>query len=151
MPCRYSGVAGQPLGHVLAVGQLRGTLDVEGAEHGGRRRRRVEPVVHLDDEHRQAEDVGGEDELLALLGADLPGRRQPLHRGHPLGLGQPDLAGEVVQVAHQRGHDLGQARVFAVAQRSTARSVMLSSVTSCTGTSCDGTRPAGAGRGEVRA
>ena len=27
--------------------------------------RRVEPVVHLDDEHRQAQHVGGEDELLA--------------------------------------------------------------------------------------
>ena len=29
---------------------------------------------------------------------------QPLDRGHPLGLGEPHLAGEVVQVPHQRGH-----------------------------------------------
>ena len=31
-----------------------------------------------------------------------PVRVQPLDRGHPLGLGQPHLAGEVVEVLHQR-------------------------------------------------
>jgi hypothetical protein len=102
----------QAVGHVAGVVELRGAVDVEGAEHGGRRRLRVEAVVHLDDEHRQPEHIGGEDELLPLLVADLAGGGQPLHRGHPLGLGQPHLPREVVQVPHERGHQLGQARVL---------------------------------------
>jgi hypothetical protein len=69
-------------------------------------------VVHLHHEHGQAEDVGGEDELLPLLVADLPGAREPVHRGQPLRFGEPHLTGEVVQVAHQSRHQLGQARVL---------------------------------------
>ena len=46
--------AGDAVGHVPAEAELRRALDVEGPEHRRRRRRRVEPVVHLDDEHRQA-------------------------------------------------------------------------------------------------
>jgi hypothetical protein len=84
---------------------------VERAEHGGRRRGRVEAVVQLHDEHREPEHVGGEDELLALLVADLAGPVEPLDSGHPLGLGQPDLTGEVVEVLHQRLEQLAAALV----------------------------------------
>ncbi len=125
--------AGHAVGHVPAVAELGGALDVEGPQHRRRGGRRVEPVVHLDDEHRQTQHVRGEDELLPLLVADLPGAGQPLHGRHPLRLGQPHLPGEVVQMAHQGGHEFGQPRVARGGQRSTARSVMLSSVTSCTG------------------
>ena len=60
---------------------------------------------------REAEHVGGEDELLALLVADLAGALEPLDRGHPLGLGEPHLAGEVVEVLHQPGEQLAGALV----------------------------------------
>ena len=40
-----------------------------------------------------------------------PVRVEPLDRGHPLGLGEPHLAGEVVQVPHERGQELGRPRV----------------------------------------
>ena len=102
---------GDAVGHVPAVAELRRALDVERPQHGRRRRGRVEPVVHLDDEHRQPEDVGGEDELQPLVVADLPAAGEPPHGGHPLGLGQPHLPGEVVQVADEGGQELGGPRV----------------------------------------
>ena len=70
-----------------------------------------EAVVELHDEHAQPEHVGREDELLALLVGRLSRRGQPLDRGDPLRLGELDRAREVVQVAHQRGQQLGGARV----------------------------------------
>jgi hypothetical protein len=68
-------------------------------------------VVEADDEHREAEDVRGEDELLALVVGDVAGAREEVDRGEPLLLGELDLAGEGVQVAHQALHHLAQARV----------------------------------------
>ena len=104
-------------GHVPGVAELRGALDVEGAEHRGGRGPVVEAVVQLHDQHGQAEDVGGEDELLALVVGHLTGARQPLDGGHPLVLGEPDLAGEVVQVPHQTGEDSASRGSWAVPHR----------------------------------
>jgi hypothetical protein len=102
---------GDAVGHVLAEPQLRRAVDVEGPEHRRGGRLRIEPMVHLDDEHRQPEDVGGEDELLPLVVADLAGAGQPPDGGHPLGLGEAHLPGEGMQVPHQGRHQLGHARV----------------------------------------
>jgi len=104
--------ARDPVGHVGAEPERRRAVDVERAEHGVGRGVLVEPVVHLDDEHRETQHVGGEDELLALLVADLPGAVEPLDRGHPLGLGEAHLAREAVQVPHERREDLRQAGVL---------------------------------------
>ena len=62
----------------------------------------VEAVVHLHDEHAQAEHVGGEDELLALLVADLAGAVSHSIAAIHSGSVSRHLAGEVVQVLHQR-------------------------------------------------
>lgn len=67
-------------------------------------------MVEADDQHAQAEHVGGKDELLALVVAEPAGGRQPLDRPHPLLFGQFDLAGEGVQMLYERGHQLGEAR-----------------------------------------
>ena len=64
-------------------------------------------------EHRDAERVGEEDELLALVVGDVAGGGEELDPFEPLGLGELALLHERVQVAHERGEDLPQARVGA--------------------------------------
>jgi hypothetical protein len=68
-------------------------------------------VVHAHDEHRQPEGVGGEDELLALVVGDVARAREEVDGGEPLVLGELDLAGEGMQVAYERLHELAQAGI----------------------------------------
>ncbi len=69
--------------------------------------------VHHHHQHRQAQHVGEQDELLALVVRDLAGGGQELDRRHPLLAGQLDLLGEGVQVLDGGGHQLGHARRMA--------------------------------------
>jgi hypothetical protein len=62
-------------------------------------------------QHRQAQHVGQEDELLAFVVRDVAAAGEELDALEPLLLGQFDLAREVVQVPHQAGHDAREARV----------------------------------------
>ena len=88
----------------------------------GRRRRAAALAAgtrlrQRDDHHRQAERVGEEDELGALVGRDLAGAGQELQAGEPfLGL-QIDLAGEGVHMLDQRRHDLAQPRIGRLGER----------------------------------
>jgi hypothetical protein len=68
-------------------------------------------VVDADDEHREAHDVRGQDELLALVVAHVARPREEVDGGEPLVLGQLDLARERVEMARERLHHLAQARV----------------------------------------
>ncbi|MCY1557300.1 hypothetical protein D9M68_941420 [compost metagenome] len=68
-------------------------------------------VVHRHREHGQAQRVGQQDELLALVVALLAGGGEELNARHPFGFGELDLARKGVQVLHQAGHDLLQTRV----------------------------------------
>src|SRR4029077_13629722 len=86
---------------VLAVAVVRGAGDVERAEDGrlgGPGRAQVRERV---DEHQDAERVGPEDELLAAIVGDVPGRGQGGDRLAPLLLREPDLGDEAVQVADE--------------------------------------------------
>ena len=62
-------------------------------------------MVEADDEHRCAEDVGEQDELLPLLVGDVAGLGQEFDAGQPLVLGQPDVDDEGVQMADERVHE----------------------------------------------
>src|SRR6185437_9153080 len=64
-------------------------------------------------QHRDAERVGQEDELLPLVVALVAGGGQELDAAQPFGLAQLRLANEGVQVPYQRAQDLLQARVVA--------------------------------------
>ena len=66
-------------------------------------------VVDRDGLHGGAEDVGEQDELLALVVGDVPGVGEEPDRGVPFVLGQPDLADEGVQVPGQGLHQLPSA------------------------------------------
>ena len=101
------------LGHRLAVGPLGSARDVERAEHGRLRRPVGEVVIERIHEHRQAERVGPEDELLALVVGDVAGRGQDGDRPLPLRRRQLDVLRERVQVPDERGHQLTQAWVGA--------------------------------------
>ena len=68
-------------------------------------------VVHRVDQRADAQHVGEQDELLAERRAGLADRGEELDAGQPLGRRQPHVAGEGVQMAHRRVHDLLQARV----------------------------------------
>jgi hypothetical protein len=109
-----AGRAGGRTGNVGPLRQLRRTLDEKGSEHRafGRARRRA--VVDRIDQHRQAQGVRQQDELLALVVALLSRGRQEADRGQPLGLRQLDFANEAVQMAHQGAHHLRQAGIAAV-------------------------------------
>jgi hypothetical protein len=63
------------------------------------------------DQHADPEHVRGQDELLPLGRAQLPGAREPVDRGCPFRLGRLDVADEPVQMPDQRLHDLPQTRV----------------------------------------
>jgi hypothetical protein len=70
-------------------------------------------MVLRNGEHRDAERVGKQDELLALVVGDVAGGGEELDAFEPLRLGEVVLLHEFVQMAHQRGEDLLQARVGA--------------------------------------
>ena len=89
----------------------RRAVDEERPEHGGLGRVAVRIVVDRDRLHGRAEHVGEQDELLAPLVGDVSRVGEEADPGLPLGLGQPDLAQEGVQVPGQRLHQLLQARV----------------------------------------
>ena len=74
-------------------------------------RLRVVRRVDRDGQHREPEDVGEQDELLAAVVGDVPDAGQELDRLRPLLLGQPDVAGERVQVGDERLQDLARARI----------------------------------------
>ena len=86
-----------------------GRLDhVERAEHGRLGRDAELAVGDRLDQHRQAEDVRQQDELLPVVVALVAGAGEEVDRLLPLGDGQLDVAGERVQVLHERGEDLAQ-------------------------------------------
>lgn len=87
---------------------------VEGAEHGPLGCARRLRVVHGVNEHREAERVGKEDELLARVAAFLPRRGEEIDRGHPFVGGEPRFARKVVQVRHQLRHDVLETLVGAL-------------------------------------
>jgi hypothetical protein len=68
-------------------------------------------LVHRRDQHRQAQRVGQQHEFLPLVAAQPPGVAEEADAVEPFGLGQPCFAGEGVQVLHQAGHQLAQARL----------------------------------------
>ena len=70
-------------------------------------------MIERINEHRQAERVGPEDELLALVVGDVAGRGQDGDRPLPLRRRQLDVLRERVQVPDERGHQLTQAWVGA--------------------------------------
>ena len=77
--------------------------DVEGAQHGGLgRARRAAPVDRLH-QHRDAEHIGQQDELLAHVGAFLPGGGEEGDRLFPLRDARLDVPDEAVQVPDQAG------------------------------------------------
>ena len=94
------GLAGRLLGDRGAVVAHRRVRHVERAEHGrlGRSPRRVREGV---DEHREAERVRPQDELLAVLVGDPPGLGEEPDRGLPLVERQPDLGGERVEMGRE--------------------------------------------------
>ena len=108
VPLMKHGVPGRAVGEVVAVLEGGRALDEEGAEDRRLRGAGRAAVVHADDEHRQPERVGGEDELLALVVGDVAGAREEVDGGEPLLLGELDLAGEGVEMADERLHDLAQ-------------------------------------------
>ena len=99
--------------HPVAVGARRGG-GVEGPLH--RRRRGVRVADEVDVVHRggQAEHVRQQDELVAVLGAGVPGADQEVQPGQPLLGGRLGLADEGVQVADQRADQLVEPRVVAL-------------------------------------
>jgi len=73
-------------------------------------------VAERHHQHRDAERVGEQDELLALVIAGLPDARQELDRGHPLIGLQIHLARQRVGVADNCRDDLLEPRVGIVGQ-----------------------------------
>ncbi|MOA40716.1 hypothetical protein D3C78_1626140 [compost metagenome] len=67
------------------------------------------------DQHGDAKGVAEQDELLAVLGAHLPGLGQEGDCLFPFGLGQLHVLDEAVEVLDQRRHDGAQARVYVTA------------------------------------
>ena len=99
--------------HALPVLPRGRVGNVERPEHGGlggALRQRVCERVH---QHREAERVGPEDELLAALVGDVAGGREHPDRLLPLSLCQSHLGGELVQMSSERLHDLAQPGVLA--------------------------------------
>ena len=71
---------------------------------------------------RKPERVRPEDELVAAALRHPARLDQHVKGGHPLLLGQPDLAGEVVQVPHERLHELAEPPVVARVEAGMRRS-----------------------------
>jgi hypothetical protein len=73
----------------------------------------VRPSLLLSRAHqrRDAERAGNQDALVVGVVAGLAERHHIVHRGAELLLGELRLAHEVVHVAHERAHDLAEARI----------------------------------------
>lgn len=84
---------------------------MERPEHGRLGRALRLPAVDQLDEHRHAEHVGEQDELLPGLVRPLPGGGQEIDGGPPLVQGGLGLADEGVQVSHEAGQQLPQPRI----------------------------------------
>ena len=69
-------------------------------------------VVDEVDQHRHAERVRHQDELLALVVAPVADLGEEFHPGEPFLLGRPHLAHEGVQVLDEALHHLLEARVL---------------------------------------
>jgi hypothetical protein len=110
---RAGHLPGHQAGRALAVQRdvvpefPRRRLDhVERPEHGRLGRGASGPVVDRLDQHGHPEHVGQQDELLPHVVAHVTGAGEEVDGYAPLLLGQLDVLDEVVQVAHQRRHDL---------------------------------------------
>ncbi|EDN05732.1 conserved hypothetical protein [Histoplasma mississippiense (nom. inval.)] len=90
-------LAGSVAREQAAIGDGGCVVRVERAEHGALGGAGGFRVVDGVDQQREAEDVGEEDELVALRGADLARLDEEGERGRPLGGRQAGFAGEVVQ------------------------------------------------------
>jgi hypothetical protein len=73
-------------------------------------------VVEEVDEHRQAQRVRQQDELLAPVGGDVSDVGQEVNSRKPLGLGERLFDGELVEMTDQRGHQVAQAGIGAVVE-----------------------------------
>jgi hypothetical protein len=82
-----------------------GPKTVDSVASGGRRL--LSPTTSIESPRH----VGEQDELLSLVVGDVAGAGEEVDAGEPLLLGQPDLGGEGVEVAHERLQDLAQARI----------------------------------------
>ena len=71
-------------------------------------------MVDRVDQHRDAERVRQEDELLTPVVAHLAGGGEEPDRRHPFVHGRLDLANDRMEVRDDRGHDLLEARVAAL-------------------------------------
>ena len=91
---------------IPAVSQIRRVMDVERAGYGRRRRSAGQAMVDTVHQHADADDVGGQDEFLPLVGREFSGAGQPFDGGHPFLLGRLDVPDERMQVRDQRLHDL---------------------------------------------
>lgn len=97
---------------VLAEGGVGGPEGAEDGGRGGLLARLVHVLVcDLVDEGLEAQNVGHAVCFVAGGGRGLADEVDELDAGHPLVDGELDLAGEVVEVADQRGHDDAEARV----------------------------------------
>ena len=77
----------------------------------GRRRRTIgEPVIDCVDQHADPEDIGEQDEFLALFRRKFPGPGEPFHGHQPFVLLQIHVTRKTVKVLDQRLHDLPQSR-----------------------------------------
>ena len=88
--------------------EFRRVGDVEGAEDGGFAGAGGFAVVDRVDQHRDAEDVAEQDELLPPVGAHVAGGGEELDRFEPFGLGRFDFLHGGVEVAGENCHDLGK-------------------------------------------
>src|SRR5208337_5495819 len=84
---------------------------IERAEHCRIGQSRSGRVVHSVDQHRNPEDIGEQDELLAVLGAHLASLSEKLDRVSPLLVTERRLAEDRMQVPDQHLHHLAHARV----------------------------------------
>ena len=103
--------AGRPKGQITALRNLRCVVYMEGAEHRGFGGTRWMLMIQSRDQHRHAQRVRQQDELLPLAGAHVARRGEKADGLLPLGLGQVHVAHEVVQVLHERRHHAFEARV----------------------------------------
>jgi hypothetical protein len=74
-------------------------------------------IVHGDDLHRGAEDIGEQDKFLALIVRDVSGGCEELDSGRPFFFREADLTDEGVQMPGQRLHEQFEAGVGGVLER----------------------------------
>jgi hypothetical protein len=84
---------------------------MEGTEYRGRGGAFRVAVVDGIHQHRDAEGIGEEDELLSLVVAGVAGLREKPDGLKPLLLAQFDLADEVVQMPDERRHEHPQSGI----------------------------------------